>query len=184
MTDNDSLSDEDKALFRAQMRSVKPLKEPTAKTSIQKSIPSSPSKKRKDTPLIISKKDYFLSDFINETVHTHSVLDYSQPGVPNKRLKELKSGQVFWEAKLDLHGMYADAARDALCLFIEKQFQKNTRCVLIVHGKGGIDGAPPVIKNLVNRWLPQMDEVLAFHSALAKDGGHGALYVLLKRNRQ
>lgn len=44
----------------------------------------------------------------------------------------------------------------------------------------GIQGAP-CNKNLLNRWLPQMNEVIAFHSALPKDGGSGAIYVLLKR---
>jgi len=56
--------------------------------------------------------------------------------------------------------------------------------MLLIHGKGGYEGAPPVIKNLISRWLPQFDEILAFHSAKAKDGGHGAVYVLLKRNKE
>lgn len=70
-----------------------------------------------------------------------------------------------------------------LCQFIQTQAELGKRCLLIIHGKGGIQGAPPVIKNLLNRWLPQINEVIAFHSALPKDGGSGAIYVLLKRNR-
>jgi DNA-nicking Smr family endonuclease len=34
---------------------------------------------------------------------------------------------------------------------------------------------------MVNRWLRAVDNVLAFHSAQAKDGGSGAVYVLLKK---
>ncbi|MGY8862749.1 MAG: Smr/MutS family protein, partial [Pseudomonadales bacterium] len=39
-----------------------------------------------------------------------------------------------------------------------------------------------IIKSHVNHWLQQLDAVLAFTSALPKDGGTGALYVLLKKS--
>ncbi len=77
-----------------------------------------------------------------------------------------------------------DKARLALCQFVHEHYQQNTGCLLIVHGKGGHRGEPPLIKNLINRWLPQLDELLAYHSALVKDGGQGAVYVLLKKNKE
>lgn len=180
MTD-DSLSDEDKALFREQMRSVKPLKKSVDKIQ-EKKTPAPPKKIHRNEPLFRKQeKEYFLSDFISETVQSHSVLSYAQPSLPNKRFKALRHGQIPWEARLDLHGLQAEKAKEALCHFISTRAEQNKRCLLIIHGKGGQEGAAPIIKNLVNRWLPQMDEVLAFHSALAKDGGHGAVYVLLKK---
>ena len=184
MIDDDSLSDEDKALFREHMRCVKPLKESTAKTQFKAPVPvHKPQNRKLELFPSPSKKEYFLSDYLTETVHTHSVLSYAHPSVPGKRFKDLKNGHIPWEARLDLHGMQVDSARNALCHFIETQTLNGKRCVLIIHGKGGQEGAPPLIKNLVNRWLPQMEEVLAFHSALPKDGSNGAVYVLLKRNR-
>ncbi|MEE9156926.1 MAG: Smr/MutS family protein, partial [Gammaproteobacteria bacterium] len=39
----------------------------------------------------------------------------------------------------------------------------------------------PVLKNKLNNWLRQRDEVLAFCSTRPVDGGTGAVYVLLKR---
>ncbi|HRY16587.1 MAG TPA: Smr/MutS family protein, partial [Candidatus Competibacteraceae bacterium] len=39
----------------------------------------------------------------------------------------------------------------------------------------------PILKQKVNHWLRQRDEVLAFCSARAIDGGTGAVYVLLRR---
>lgn len=183
MIDDDSLSDDDKALFRQHMRNVKPLKEPTPKTQFKTPPPIAKPLCKKHEPLpITSKKAYFLSDFLSETVLTHTVLSYAHPSLPTKRFKALRQGQIPWESRLDLHGMQVEAARNALCHFIETQALNNKRCVLIIHGKGGQEGAPPIIKNLVNRWLPQMEEVLAFHSALPKDGSNGAVYVLLKRN--
>lgn len=179
MTD-DSLSDDDKALFQEHMRHVKPLKESTPK-EVHKKTPAPIKKKSTYTPSAPIEKNYFLSDYISEPVQSHSVISYAQASLPNKRFKALKNGQIPWEARLDLHGLHSEKAKETLCHFINKQMKLGKRCILIIHGKGGHEGAPPVIKNLINRWLPQIDEVLAFHSALARDGGHGALYVLLKK---
>lgn len=179
---DDSISDEDKALFREHMRAVKPLHEKTKRVNSPAPSPPAPPKKI-NKQVEIKKHEYYLSDYINDTVLSDTVLSYCNPGIPSKRFRELRHGRIPWEARLDLHGLKADDARQSLCRFIQAQAQNNKRCLLIIHGKGGHQGAPPVIKNLVNRWLPQLDEVLAFHSAQAKDGGHGAVYVLLKRNR-
>ena len=165
----DILSDEDKALFRAYVRDVSPLGE-------KKSAP--PKQKHFATQKL---KDYYLSDYIQDTVSSESILSYSITSLPKKRLQDLKRGSIPWQARLDLHGLKSEDAKEALCRFIQWHSQNNSICVLIVHGKGGQQGLPPVIKNLVHRWLPQLDEILAYHSALPRDGGAGALYTLLKR---
>lgn len=103
--------------------------------------------------------------------------------MPRKRLTALRSGEIVSEARLDLHGLNPDSARTSLCDFIEKQTLQGKRCVLIIHGKGSKHGEAPVLKNHVNHWLQQLPQVLAFHSAIPRDGGTGALYVLLKRQR-
>lgn len=179
---DDFLSDEDKALFHDHMRSVKPLNDKIKRIKADTPKPPVPPKRAK-IPISIKKKEYYLSDIIQEPVLSETRLSYSLPGLPNQRFKALKNGQIPWESRLDLHGLKSENARDALCHFIQTQVANEKRCLLIIHGKGGHQGAPPIIKNLVNRWLPQLDEILAFHSALPKDGGTGAVYVLLKRNR-
>lgn len=181
---DDSLSDEDKALFREHMRSVKPLNEQIKRIKIITTVKEKKSSpKMKAVPHTLPKREFFLSDFISETVHSETILSYCHSSVTAKQFRELKNGKLFWEARLDLHGLKTETAREALCNFIQFQAQNNKRCLLVIHGKGGHQGAPPVVKNLINRWLPQFAEVLAFHSALPKDGGHGAVYVLLKRNK-
>ena len=60
------------------------------------------------------------------------------------------------------------------------------RCVLIVSGKGkgyGDDGDMGIIKSQMATWLSHHPKVLAFHSAIPRDGGSGAIYVYLKRDR-
>ena len=122
-----------------------------------------------------------LSNTYTDPVDANSILSYSIPSLPNKRFQQLKNGQIPWEARLDLHGLKADSASDELQNFIANPLQIHTRCILIIHGKGGYSGEPPIIKNYINHWLKQIPDVLAFHSALPREGGTGALYVLLKK---
>ena len=180
MTDDKS-SDDDKTLFRRLMNDVTPLKN----TKKRDAVPKMPAIKniRKLTSYDKPTTEYTLSNYYKDAVSTDSTLSFSQSGVPHKRLCQLKRGDIPWEARLDLHGYRPDAARDALCAFIEHQHQRGKRSLLIIHGKGSHLGQAPILKNHVNHWLQQLPLVLAFHSALPRDGGTGALYVLLKRER-
>jgi DNA-nicking Smr family endonuclease len=59
------------------------------------------------------------------------------------------------------------------------------RCVLVIHGKGeGADGGMGVIKGHIGTWLSQSGHVLAYETAQPRDGGSGALYVLLRKPRE
>ena len=122
-----------------------------------------------------------LSNYNQDAVNSDSIIVYSKSSIPHKQLIKLKNGQIPWQARLDLHGLNEESAKDALCEFIIKQLNHGNRCLLIIHGKGSKHGEAPILKNLVNRWLRQLPEILAFHSALGRDGGSGAVYVLLKR---
>jgi DNA-nicking Smr family endonuclease len=179
---DDSLSNEDKALFRAAIGQVKPLK--TSKLVPNK--PSKPNSPLRKSPLIKNTPEpstRFLSDFTVEEVSSNTVLSYCQSSLPKSRLQDLIRGRIPWKAKLDLHGFRVDEVGPQLSAFIEHHYTIGTRSILIIHGRGGHNNAPPILKNRINRYLPQFDEVLAFHSALPKDGGLGAVYVLLKRQR-
>lgn len=124
--------------------------------------------------------EYYLTDDIEEPVLASSILSYATPNVSGTRFNELKTGQIAWEAKLDLSNLPLEGARTALLEFIQKQITKRKHCILITHGTAGSKNTPPVLKNLINHWLPQIREITAFHSALPKDGGAGAVYVLLR----
>lgn len=180
---DDCLSDEDKALFRKTVGAIKPLQEnkkvdfPVQRTSLPK------AKIRDKGPSGANSTLIYLSDHYTETVQADSVLSYCNHSIPIKRLRELRSGQIQWDARLDLHGLRPEGAKETLIKFIFEQSAFGHRCLLIIHGKGSHQGESPVLKNLVNHWLKQFPQVLAFYSALSRDGGSGALYVLLKRPR-
>ena len=109
-------------------------------------------------------------------------LSFRRPHVPLKVLKDLRRGKYSIQNELDLHGLTANEARSMLREFMTDVLLEGHRCVRIVHGKGLRSGPRgPVLKVKLNRWLPQWEQVLAFTTAPAKDGGTGAMYVLLAR---
>jgi DNA-nicking Smr family endonuclease len=109
-------------------------------------------------------------------------LNFRRPHVPLRVLKDLRGGKYSIQNELDLHGLTANEARVMLRKFMADVLLDGHRCVRIVHGKGLRSGpGGPVLKVKLNKWLPQWEQVLAFTSAPARDGGTGALYVLLAR---
>lgn len=111
-----------------------------------------------------------------------STLSYARNGVQQRVLHKLKQGQMPWQAAVDLHGCTADQAREAVLALLQEARQASLQVVKVVHGKGVIK-EQALLKTFVNGWLRQVPEVLAFVSALPRDGGTGAIYVLLKRKR-
>ena len=115
-------------------------------------------------------------------LETGEELSFRRPHVPIKVLKDLRRGRYSIQNELDLHGLTANQARSMLREFMTDVLLEGHRCVRIVHGKGLRSGpGGPVLKVKLNKWLPQWDQVLAFTTAPARDGGTGAVYVLLAR---
>ena len=178
-----TLSDEDKALFRSVVRDVNPLHSP--KISLQKPNPPTVPKIKKVQPPPPPSRNYeTLSNHYPESCRSEDILSYCKQSIPKKRLHALKTGKIPWEGTLDLHGFTPESAQNILCESIHQHIRQSHRCLLIIHGKGGRFGEAPILKNHVNHWLRQLPQVLAFHSALPRDGGTGALYLLLQRSRE
>ena len=109
-------------------------------------------------------------------------------GLDPRLVRRLRRGDFAWQTYLDLHGQTAAQARDAVEKFITGGVRDGHRCVLIVHGRGlNSKDQVPVLKEHMKSWLARGRigrDVLAFTSARTHDGGAGALYVLLRRDRQ
>jgi DNA-nicking Smr family endonuclease len=113
---------------------------------------------------------------------TGDELSFRRPHVPESVLTRLRRGQFVVDAEIDLHGMTGAQAKAALRSFIGEVIGRHMSCVRVIHGKGRRSGPRgPVLKNVVNHWLQRADDVLAFGSARAVDGGSGAIYVLLRK---
>ncbi len=100
--------------------------------------------------------------------------------------RKFRRGQMAIEARTDLHGMNREDAYERLAGFIKRSHRAGKRCVLVITGKGSA-GRPGILRQLVPEWLaePAFNAmVLKISPARVKDGGAGALYILLRRDRQ
>ncbi len=113
------------------------------------------------------------------------VLPPSQTAALNmdaKSFGKLKRGKLVPEGRIDLHGMTLAQAHPTLIGFILSAHAAGKRLVLVITGKGrGNDG---ILRHQVPQWLtmsPLDPAVLQIAPAHLRHGGHGALYVYLRR---
>ncbi|UYO92776.1 Smr/MutS family protein [Pollutimonas sp. M17] len=96
-------------------------------------------------------------------------------------IKGLQRGKWPVSASLDLHGSTLEQARERLDRFLESCMAHRIKCVRIVHGKGyGSKDGASVLKQTIRRWLTQIDGVAAYAECSERDGGAGAVHVLLR----
>ncbi len=123
----------------------------------------------------------FLTDGEVEPVKPDEILSYKISGIQPQVFKKLRLGGYAQDYHLDLHRYNVQQARDAIFELFSQTENDTLRCFLITHGKGHRSNPPAKLKSYVNHWLKQIDQVIAFHSAIAKQGGCGSVYVLLKK---
>lgn len=126
-------------------------------------------------------RNMLTSDYI-ELLKSNDILAFKRDGVQHGVYKKLRMGKYQIEARLDLHKKSVEEARVEVFNFIEDCYRYELRTLLILHGKG--DRNPDnvaMLKSYIAKWLPELDVVLAFHSAQPFHGGTGAVYVLLKK---
>ncbi len=137
-------------------------------------------KRREDEVAVLHD---LLSDPVNATdLQPGDELRFVRPGVSRRVFRNLRRGQYRVQEELDLHGLFAGEARRTVAAFLGEARAAGHLCVRVVHGKGLRSRQQgPVLKGLLDHWLRQRDDVLAFCSALPAHGGTGAVYVLLRR---
>ena len=112
-----------------------------------------------------------------------ALLSFLRPGVQYGVFKNLRMGKYAIDARLDLHRQTVEQARRSVYQFVVDCIANDIRTVLITHGKGEDRAQPALLKSCVAHWLPQIPEVLAFHTAQKHHGSYGATYVLLKKSK-
>jgi DNA-nicking Smr family endonuclease len=185
-----SPSDEDSDLWRAVTKDIKPL-------------PGKPAPPKRT----ISRKIQLTGDKSRQNIEPEKIpgrqagrraSSSSLPGIDHHTDDRLRRGLLPIEARLDLHGLTQDQALRSLRAFVRRNHDAGKRCVLVVTGKGRRHNAddenmpwyespPGVLRDRVPDWLrsgDMADMVLRFYPARPQHGGDGALYVLLRRNRE
>lgn len=185
-----SLSESDRDLWRAIQREVRPLPGRQTPPLERRSVPTpaapaeAPMRQPRRQPPVASHGG------------TPELEHGTAAGLDRRLAERLSRGRLPIEERIDLHGMTQAEAHEALNQFLAESARRGRRCLLVITGKGRSaspgDDAPymatasGVLSRAVPRWLnqsPNRQLLLAFDYARPPDGGTGALYVLLKRNR-
>jgi len=165
----------DKELFRQAMADVQSIKQENRLTHKQR---PKPLRRRQQPPQAEARVQE--DHFADRDLPVGEWLEFRRPGLQNKRFQALQRGHFRPQSVLDLHGLRVQEARRQLADFLNHALLYRHQYLLIIHGKGLGSDRQPVLKQLVNSWLQQVPQVMAFCSASRKDGGTGAAYVLLK----
>ena len=119
----------------------------------------------------------------------------SKEKVPNKDIK-FKDKKNFKTKSIDLHGYTLDEANKSIEDFIKKSFSENINKLIVVTGKGlhsENEKDPYVSKELgilkysvpdfITNNASLMNMINEITDAKIEDGGGGAFYIFLKKNK-
>jgi DNA-nicking Smr family endonuclease len=169
------IQDADLELFREQIEGAQPIHHEVAEPYRRRPAPI-PRPRDLELP-----EDGPQPALAESEVETHDFLLFARPGVQRRLVADLERGAIDVGLEVDLHGLGVELARRTLAEFLTECAHRRIRCARIIHGKGQrSSGRQPVLKQKVNYWLRLYDQVLAFCSATQRDGGTGAIYVLLR----
>lgn len=127
------------------------------------------------------------------TTYSKNLDELKSGGIDKATLRKFKREEFNIEAKLDLHGLTEDKAFTEVNNFVTQCYNKGKRCIIIITGKGltvreddDIFTPKGILKKQVPQWLnmPQIRAmILTYKNPSEKLGGSGALYILLRRNK-
>ena len=188
---NNNFSDEDKDLWETVSNRTKKYEKTNRIIFNNKPEIIKPHRKQlikegnKKESIFIKEKNKKQPDLVNVKSNLE-ILDPKEipTGISLKQAQDIKKGKLRPEKVYDLHGYTQYGAHNYLNEEIIKCYKRNIRALLIITGKKlGASGAEGVLKKEVPRWLnlsPLREVILMTSWATARDGGEGALYVLLK----
>ena len=101
-------------------------------------------------------------------------------GLQVKLQRKIRQGAIRPEASLDLHGYRQSETLIELDEFISQALNRRYRMIIIIHGQGYRSQSKAVLKPMVQRWLSEQAQVLAWCPANPRDGAGGASYVYLR----
>jgi DNA-nicking Smr family endonuclease len=178
---------DDDTIFRQAVDGVRRLSDAGA-TRVVPALEMSREIVSEDAEVLAQLSDLVAGTAPFELTETEEYVEGTRLGLDPRLVVRLRRGEFAVQAHIDLHGMIQSDARAALEDFIVNSVRKGMRAVLVVHGRGlRSPGGMPVLKHAAAQWLShgQMGGyVLAFSTARSADGGAGAMYVLLRRERR
>jgi DNA-nicking Smr family endonuclease len=172
------LTDEEQALWELVNQTTKRLTTKKKVVVQAKPLPEKPLKKK-------SLEVELLPCFNNPSPFTPS----SEIDTLDRRTsRKIRKQSLSIDGRLDLHGFIQKDAYARLQTFIKSAHTKGYKLVLIITGKGysGSAETKGVLRQKLPQWLKDprtFPEVLSLSSAQPQDGGNGAYYVFLKKQK-
>lgn len=179
-----------KSITPADREDVLPLAKKPSDSSDVKQTASKIGKKKlsKKTGTRLSNQGQTIAKSVSARPVNPADLRSAQPhmraGIDNASARRLVKGVFEIDDQIDLHGQTEAQAHRQLQQFILTSSSRHLRTLLIITGKGA--QGQGVLRRKVPEWLkdePLKSHILAISQASPKDGGGGALYVRLRRQR-
>lgn len=169
---------EDIELWYEETSAIKPINQPE-----EKPVP----------PLVINeiKPSIRCEELYHQNTFNHISLGNTD-NIDKNTASRFVKGNYKIDARIDLHGYTEKDAFTMVSDFIKNSYIQNKRCLLIITGKGTKKEDDPwyETKGILNQsllnWInhPEIRPfVLSVAQAKQSDGGGGAFYILLKRQR-
>lgn len=180
------MKDDDMSLFAQEVAGITPLQKSEIYLK-KKGLEVDFQERRSAAQIAIEADNNHLSHDYVEKVDPNAMLEYKRSGVQDGVFKRLRQGKYGIESRLDLHQKTVAQARELVYQFVEDCLRNDIRVAIIVHGKGDRTPDPDMramIKSYINKWLRDLDQIMAFHSAQRHHGGLGAVYVLLRKTEK
>jgi DNA-nicking Smr family endonuclease len=182
--------DDEEALFRSALEDVVPMS-PEARNQAgppRRRTGAGSPRLREEAEVLWALSELVSGNGSFEVSDTDEHMEGWVIGLDPRVVQKLRAGWFAYQAHLDLHGMTAAEASLAVRQFVLRALRAGHRCLLVVHGRGrNSRDRRPVLKDRLRSWLSHGElarVVLAFASARPCDGGGGATYVLLRRERR
>ena len=177
-----SSTEEHASDFARAMRDVRPLKSKGRDVPLEAEPPAVSVPRQQSFGELLESTLEFSLNFSEEYTEGHVV------GLESLIMQKLKAGQYSPEAHLDLHGLNARQAFDAMIGFVRHSWHRGMRTLLLIPGRGrnSPDGMA-ILRVRVQSWLTQEPfkrVVLAFCTAKPVHGGPGSLYILLRKYKK
>ena len=192
----EGLSPEDRALWDAYVRGVRPLVDRPRKTAPEARAAVRKKRTGGEAVRVLPESPGAVAQALPRP---------PTPAIEPGRRRRIARRREAIDSTLDLHGLDREEAYRRLSHHLSTAARRGARVILVITGKGGArmtprarppaafrrraDFAPEggVLRRLLPLWLegPELAPLVqAYESAAPQDGGRGAFYVLLRRSRR
>ena len=178
------IEEEEKKLFREFVGDVEPLSQSgqRLKIPVDRNSPALVTRRMAAVKVTDNEDNFLAGEEHVPRVKPLDTLSFKRDGVQHGVFRRLKQGHYTVELTLDLHRLSVVQSRKEVLAFVRDCVAHDIRCGSITHGKGEQREDPALLKSCVNYWLPQLSEVLAFHTAPRHSGGLGATFILFRKS--